>query len=304
MSAKEGKKTDGDEQGAKRNRTRVARYLTVAGVLVVYIVGVAFNTGLGSLSAFGVGDVSLICPVGILETAIAGRIILPLPFVVFVLIAAAAVLFGRAFCGWVCPVPLVRKLVTNKEERDHHEASRRKRAAAGEAIAESTMSKNRAWSSLGKGSTTGLGVLGMTLATTLIFGFPVFCLVCPIGLFFATVLAVIRLVAFNELVVDLLVFPAIIVLELVVLRKWCSTLCPVGALLGLFGRLNKRFVPKVDKERCLAQAEGAACDACHRACNFDIDLIRGTGEGELHDCSKCKECAAHCPTQAITFPWK
>ena len=42
------------------------------------------------------------------------------------------------------------------------------------------------------------GILAAALGSTLVFGFPVFCLVCPIGLTFATVLLVMRLFAFGD----------------------------------------------------------------------------------------------------------
>lgn len=275
-----------------RRRIRAVRAATVLGVLVVYCVGVVLNTGLGSLSAFGIGDVAAVCPVGALETMIAGRIVLPLPLIAIAAAIVAAVFLGRAFCSWICPVPLARKLVTNKRERDAFAADRGR----------DRLRTKRRWPGFGRNETSALGVLGITLVTTLIFGFPVFCLVCPIGLVFATLFSLIRLVMFNELVVDLIVFPALIVLELVILRKWCATLCPVGAFLGLFARFNRTFVPTVDKGACLATVNGSTCDACHMACNSDIDLIRDTGTGMLHDCTKCHECADHCPVSAITFP--
>ncbi|OUO92534.1 hypothetical protein B5F40_01180 [Gordonibacter sp. An230] len=278
----------------RRRRIRVARTATVLGVLAVYVVGVVLSTGLGSLSAFGIGDIAAVCPVGALETMIAGRIVLPLPLIAIVLAVLAAVCFGRAFCSWVCPVPLTRKLVTNKRERDAFAADRKK----------GRLLSKRGWPGLGRNGTSALGVLGVALATTLVFGFPVFCLVCPIGLAFATLFALVRLAMFNELVVDLVVFPALIVFELVVLRKWCATLCPVGAFLGLFARFNRTLVPTIDEEKCLATATGTACDACHAACSSDIDLVRDAGTGALHDCTKCHECADHCPASAITFPWR
>lgn len=277
---------------AHRRRIRTLRMLTVLGVLVVYGIGMALNTGLGSLSAFGIDGIAAMCPVGAMETMIAGRIVLPLPLIAIALAAFAAVLLGRAFCSWVCPVPRTRKLITNKYERDSFVADRKK----------GRFYTKREWPGFGRNETSALGVLGVTLVTSFVFGFPVFCLVCPIGLVFATVFSLIRLVIFNELVVDLIVFPALIVLELVIFRKWCATLCPVGAFLGLFARFNRTFVPSVDEKKCLAMTEGSACDACHSSCDSDIDLVRAAGSGMLHDCTKCHECADHCPASAITFP--
>lgn len=295
---------------ARRNRTRRMRYATVIGVLAVYVVGIELNTGLGSLCAFGVSDIAAVCPVGILETAIAGRTILPLPVIALLIAIGASVLLGRAFCGWVCPVPLTRKAVTGKSERDAWEADRAKKSCSScgscASCAEADDAKPRGSSPLiaplSRNLKSALGVLGVTLVTTLVFGFPVFCLVCPVGLVFATIFAVVRLVAFNELVVDIVVFPALIVVELLLLRKWCASLCPIGAFLGLFSRFGKTFRPVVDSANCLALTQGSSCDACHAACGFDIDLVRATGSGNIADCSRCGECAAHCPAGAISFP--
>lgn len=296
----------------ERRRSRTLRYVTVLGVLAIYIVGVVLNTGLGSLCAFGVDSIAAICPVGILETAIADRIFLPLPVIVLLVIIVLSVIFGRSFCGWVCPVPLTRKAITGKgeaavweKERNHRNTNLGCASCDGSSCAKIDIDQkqgSKKITPLSKNSKTALGVLAITLITTLIFGFPVFCLVCPVGLVFATIFAVIRLVAFNELVVDLLIFPALIIIELVVLRKWCATLCPIGAFLGLLSRFGKTFRPTVNTDVCLATSKGSSCDACHQACGFDIDLVRATGTGNIADCTRCKECAAHCPVDAITFP--
>lgn len=284
-----------------KKKVRMLRYLTVIGVLAVYGVGVVANTGLGSLCAFGVSDIASICPVGILETAIAGRILLPLPLIVLLAIIALTVLFGRAFCGWVCPVPLSRKLITNKEERDAWAQDRKNAKDTCGCHPAGTSRKKPHFPLFSRNNYSALAVLAVTLITTVVFGFPVFCLVCPVGLVFATIFAIIRLAAFNELVVDIIVFPTLIVLELVLLRKWCSSFCPIGAFLGLFSRFNRVLVPKVNRSACLTTTHDAHCDLCHQACNFDIDLVRGAGSGVPADCSKCGECAAACPVEAISF---
>ena len=72
------------------------------------------------------------------------------------------------------------------------------------------------------------------MGSSLVFGFPVFCLVCPIGLTFATVLLVMRLFAFGDATWTVVAFPVIIALEVLLLPKWCQRFCPLGALLSLF----------------------------------------------------------------------
>ena len=148
------------------------------------------------------------------------------------------------------------------------------------------------------------GILAAALGSTLVFGFPVFCLICPIGLTFATVLLVMRLFAFGDTTWTVLAFPAIIAIEVLLLPKWCQRFCPLGALLSLFSGLNRTFRPRIDSERCLLEGRGLSCNLCERACPEGINLHDvAAGETTLNDCSKCRACADVCPEHAITFPF-
>lgn len=148
------------------------------------------------------------------------------------------------------------------------------------------------------------GILAAALGSTLVFGFPVFCLVCPVGLTFATVLLGMRLFAFGETTWTIVVFAAIIVAEIVFLPKWCQRFCPLGALLSLFSGPNKTFRPQVDASTCLKESQGKACSLCEKACPEGINLHDiAAGETTLNDCSKCRACADACPERSITFPF-
>lgn len=148
------------------------------------------------------------------------------------------------------------------------------------------------------------GILAAALGSTLVFGFPVFCLICPVGLTFATVLLVMRLFAFGDTTWTVLAFPAIIAIEVLLLPKWCQRFCPLGALLSLFSGLNRTFRPRIDSEKCLLEGRGLPCNLCERACPEGINLHDvAAGETTLNDCSKCRACADACPEHAIAFPF-
>ncbi|HWR08051.1 4Fe-4S binding protein [Sporomusa sp.] len=286
------------------SKTRTLRMATMAAVAIAVTVGAARSAGTGSLSAFGIDKIAAICPVGYLETVLASRDILPQVLIPFFAIVGLTVLVGRVFCGWVCPVPLVRKLLVNELDEGQEaskSASHHEIAEGGERVKVSCF---QAGSSAEKNSASGLAVLGVTLGASAIFGFPVFCIICPIGLVFATLFALIRLLQFNEPTFDLIVFPIIIIAELVLVKKWCSKLCPVGALLSLFSRFNRRLVPAVDRSLCLEESHDTKCQRCRSACSFDVDIKNGSGTGDISDCTKCRECADNCPVQAIRFPWR
>ena len=130
-----------------------------------------------------------------------------------------------------------------------------------------------------------------------------FCLICPVGLTFATLIAVWRLFQFNEVALSLLVFPAMLALEVLVLRKWCSRFCPLGALLSLVSRLNKTFRPVSNEATCLRSSKGEPCHQCADVCPEGIDLHDASGSAPMHECTKCRACADACPMHAISFPF-
>ena len=145
-------------------------------------------------------------------------------------------------------------------------------------------------------------VLGGALACALAFGFPVFCLICPVGLTFATVLLVVRAFGAGDVTVGLLVVPLVLVLEVVAFRRWCHAFCPLGALMSLVGRANRTLRPKIDDAACLETQAGKTCGACSRACPEGIDIRHLERGAALSECVRCHRCADACPRQAVTFP--
>ena len=136
------------------------------------------------------------------------------------------------------------------------------------------------------------------LASATIFGFPVFCLICPIGLMFGTVVLICQFFGgIGDVSLSLVVFPVVLVLELVVARKWCTRFCPLGALLSLLSMPNRTFTPKVDTKKCI-KARGGSCDKCRESCLEDLDPHFS---GRMNECSKCGRCAQTCPVHAISF---
>jgi ferredoxin-type protein NapH len=259
----------------RRIGPRRLRTYSVVAVIVLAASGAFTHFGLGTLSSFGYGELSAICPLGFLEVAVAGRTLVPHVLVGILVTVLLTVVFGRAFCAWVCPVPLVTPF------------RKARRAAPDDGLSAGTR----------------YYVLGGTLLSSAIFGFPVFCLICPVGLLFGTLFAVMRLFRFNEPTITLLVFPAILILELVVLGKWCSKICPLGALISLISAFNRTLRPQVDAKACLL-ARGESCRTCQKVCPEGLDLHEPPSALTRGLCTKCGDCQQACPGRAIRFPWR
>lgn len=287
-------------------------------ILVVAGVGFAAHAGVGTLSAIGWEDVALLCPVGALTTMLASKTVLPRAVFSLVLAIIAIVILGRAFCAWICPVPVWGKLRTLFKRQPSADE-----AADGEGVGQASSSKKAAnvdaplSAKEAKMLKTACGgschaadepsnsrhlVLGGTLLSAAIFGFPVFCLICPIGLSFALVFVLIMLFGHGDVTWSVIAIPALLLVEVVFFRKWCSHICPLSALMSLVGKLNRTFRPAIDNEKCLETSRGAECGRCAQVCEVRIDPRHPELGASWEECTKCRACVEACPAQAISMP--
>ena len=281
---------------AKGGRTwrRLRAIACLTAFLSVGIV-LALHTGWGTLSSMGAGAVAAICPLGALETLVVSGTMVPRAAVSLVAVVAIVLLVGRAFCSWLCPIPPIQRFF-----RPGKKAACRPPADVG--AEEASCSSCPAGCGLPPvgGERDGFrldsrhAVLAGALVSTAVFGFPVFCLVCPVGLVFATLIAVWAAFAEQTPTWSLFVFPAILLVEVVLFRKWCRKLCPLGALMSLLSCKAPLVKPHVDAGACL-RSKGVDCRVCVDACPELLDPHSPC----IPECTKCGLCAERCPHQAI-----
>lgn len=284
-------------------KIRIARVITASIVILVILLGAAARLGWGTICSLGAWRISFTCPLGFLQMALASRKLLPELWLSVALVLMSIVMLGRFFCAWICPGALLRDLFRGKGGlRSKREKREGKDHAAVQPCASSSSSPKGSLEALPKetiwASYSRYALLGGALLSSILFGFPVFCLVCPVGLLFGTVFAVTRLFFAKQPSLELLLFPALLGLELFALKSWCRSICPLGALLSIIGSLNRFLRPIVKKDKCLA-SQGIHCRACKEACPEEIDLFKDSGSFSLKDCTKCLECYEKCPAKAI-----
>lgn len=328
------------------------RTLTATAVIVIVFVGMFLKNGIGTLSAPGLGSFSILCPLGALTTMISSHMLVPRAVISLVVMALVVVIFGRAFCGWVCPVPLISRIRNLFAKPDRSRAQKAagvqatsaddgqadesvqpagkdtqltQTASAGDQQAnesiqpadENVQPAQKAQNSSSGGCAhchancpskkRGEGVdsrhimLGGAIVTTLIFGFPVFCFVCPIGLTFAFIALIVNLFVHADITWSLVVVPAILIAEVVLFRKWCHKICPLSAAMSLLSRgANKTFIPQIDDTKCIETAHNKSCGKCGAVCPEKIDPRHPlTSHASFNECIKCNECADACPTKAL-----
>lgn len=276
---------------------KAVRFLIVAVLLIALFAG--WQTG--TLCSVGYAAIAYICPLGALETIFGSWAFVPRVLICLAVVVIVALVFGKAFCSWVCPVAPLSDLLRGRKAREKDECEC---TQAAHRVLERWSDTNAAQAEKHKPFRSRVDgrhvVLAGSLASAAVCGFPVFCLVCPIGLTFASAIALYRLIGFNEPAIEVLVFPALLVLELTVLRKWCHRFCPVGALLSLLSRGNRTFKPHVDASMCARHA-GSSCAACAQACPEHIDPCADLGDRSLAECTRCGACVNTCPAKALSF---
>ena len=323
--------------------TRKLRIIIPILVLVLAGVGFVLHTGFGSVSAIGFSSISILCPIGSLLTMISSKTLIPRALLSLVIAIIAVVILGRAFCAWICPVPIWKKwrtILHPKAKDDDVNSEQSKNSSSSMANTTVDSPQENAANAQGQqdadeGQQGGTGkqvvngqqqgsnkkkkricacqedekpsnarhfILGGSLLSAAIFGFPVFCLICPVGLSFALIFILIALFGNGDVTWSVIVIPVLIILEVVVFRKWCSHICPISAFMSIVGRLNHTFRPKVKTEKC-AEKNGHVCGKCSQVCEVGIDprhLERGAA---MYECTKCRECVISCPAHAISMPF-
>ena len=281
-----------------------ARKTVRAAVIALLIGGMAFGVTSGQLCSIGYDAIAAVCPLGALETIFSGWAIVPRLAIALCAVALVAVVFGRSFCSWVCPVPPLFDGLRTKRRRKQDADERkqagdrvlaRSRAVHGAGVDEAQAEAPRRHRLDGRHA-----VLAGSLASAAVCGFPVFCLVCPVGLTFATAIAWSRLVGFNEPTVEVVAFPLFLILELVVLRKWCHRFCPIGALLSLLSARRGSVRPVANADTC-SRKGGEGCSACACVCPEGIDPREDLGDASVRECTRCGACVEACPTKSLRF---
>ena len=192
------------------------------------------------------------------------------PFILTALIpVAVTVIFGRVFCGWICPATFIYEL------NDTLAAWLRR---AGVPLGDKEFDKRIKYLVLAMGLVLSLS-LG-TIATAAIY---------PPAIIGRELYYAIAQVGFG---VGAVFFLLTILFDLLVARRgFCRYVCPGGALYSLLGRYRLFRIQRV-VEDC------NDCKKCNVVSEFGLDPLR---DGFGQECNNCTACIAICPTDALVF---
>ncbi|MFH1402688.1 MAG: 4Fe-4S binding protein [Candidatus Altiarchaeota archaeon] len=222
-----------------------------------------FSTGGGGASLFiGLERVDLANP--------ATRLLVLSPFIIIGVFLLSTILFGRLFCGWLCPYGLI----LDAAERVSPIRGRYK--IPGEL----------------KDPTIKLIILSGVLILAGLVEYTAFCDYCPAG-------AVFKGMTGHMIYTAVPVLLLTIILAMVYGRKtWCSYLCPLGGLMGLFTKYHVLPIRTVDA--CVK------CLNCQKNCPMDVLVAEKYAQEGRNitdtECIKCMKCVEACPKRILRFP--
>ncbi len=227
-----------------------ARFATSLGVMLLIAITAALKIELGTFSSFGFGPIRIACPFGVAQVLLATQEFIPILVIAGLAGILLTILFGRVFCGWICP----GRWIFNH----------------GPFTAQKPW-KARPW--------VQGGMVSSVIGLSFVVHQPVFCPICPAGVVCRGAIAAgtggSLLPTFGWLSV-------VMGFEWLSRRSWCRDLCPLGAAISLLSRLNPFLKVRANPEKC------RPCLACEKACPEGLNLRHDTDFSTCTKCLACQ----------------
>lgn len=260
-----------------RNKFLVSRRLTQAGVFALFLAGPVLGVKIAEgtiASSMTLKVLPLTDPLMLLQSVVAGHRPEGLAILgAAIVLAFYAIVSGRSYCAWVCPINPVTDLAQWIRDKAGLQA--------------------KGWQPRPE---TRLWVLGMILVVSGLTGTVAWELVNPITHAF-------RAVVFGS-VFGLTLVAAVFVFDLFVARRgWCSHLCPVGAFYGLIGTRSLLKIAAPNRVAC------DHCMDCYAVCpepQVISPALEGAKKGISpvilsRDCTTCGRCIDVCSSDVFRY---
>lgn len=244
-------------------------------------------------------------PLAMLSQAIAGRSLLPASALALLTLALTLV-FGRAWCGWLCPLGTVLDAITPRRPAPERQTLERWRAAKYLMLLAVLMAAGFGSLTLlvldpvtlvFRALTTGLAPAADGIVTALESAAYT---LEPLRPAVVWVDGVLRPVVFPLEPVRsaaglgvLLLLAAIVGLNWLAPRLWCRGLCPLGGLLAL--------ISKAALVRRQVDPACSGCKACVRLCPTGTIRAERGFASDPAECTVCMDCVDGCPLRDAAF---
>jgi ferredoxin-type protein NapH len=258
------------------HRWLILRRLSQLGILALFLIGPLAGIWIvqGNInSSLTLDVVPLTDPYVLLQSLVARHI--PEATAIYgalIIIAFYALVGGRAYCAWVCPVNIVTDAAHWLKKRLRLKGSTRLSA------------------------TTRYWLLGASLIASAMTGTIVWELVNPVSMTY-------RGLIFGMGAAWVVIIAVFLFDFAISQRGWCGHLCPVGAFYSILGKASVVRVNAVDRDRC------DDCTDCFKICPEPQVLklpLYGAGKGAdpiilSPNCTNCGRCIDVCAQDVFIF---
>ncbi len=215
------------------------------------------------------------CPIGVIANFSALHLV---PFVAIGTLVIVGGITGSFLCGWACPFGLVQDLAGRVPVRKF---------------------ELPAWT----GHFRYVVLVALVLAVPYFFGegHPLFiCRLCPVGGLEGAIPNSVKLAVAGEDVI----WPNALKIGIIGLvvgamffkwRPWCSVLCPLGGILGLFNRSSAFFL-RYNRDRC------TGCGSCDTLCRYGVRPEKRANDSRCVRCLECTRCPALDVSSVLSRP--
>jgi polyferredoxin len=239
-------------------------------LLIISIIVPGFVLGAAANPVFAIQQI-LIGSYNITQNPAAIQTILPsmLPMIIVLIVfILSTILFGRTFCGYVCPLGAAQELISKFQYKSKIKNSKYKLDIPSKYV-----------------NYLRLGFFILMIVLALSIGIPLFQLINPFAGF-----GIFRDIAsITAIVVPIILLAIILVSSFFVYRPWCRIFCPFGMLSWLTSRFSLFKLKRTP--------DCTDCKACEKVCPTD-EALRNSKKGACYQCFRCVEI---CPNDAIKF---
>lgn len=230
---------------------------------------------------------------------------LPLASIGMIILIGAV--FGRALCGWICPLGFCQDLLAfvprlfKKKQIEFSQKTHKLLTGVKYVVLYIVMALIV---SLGAAYFVDRYVWRRVSTPLGICGKAPYCLICPVPAIFITLPSLAN--GLFQRTVPQLSFTSYVQLAALVFfvsfailgkRSWCRYICPQGAIMSFFSKLSLLQIKKKENE-CIAFCRGHQRD-CNKTCPMGVQVSRKQEPSADPECILCYDCGESCSNKAV-----
>jgi ferredoxin-type protein NapH len=274
--------------------SRLRRIVLLIVIVLFFLQFLRIKVLVGGLTgSIAVWFVKLIDVFAYFESLVASKDFTTTAFIAVLPIIGIYLIFGRAFCGWVCPMDFLYEVVDKVRSQKSEVRSQELKVKSQESGVRSKKKKFNVFS-----PKIGYGIAGVLLVVSALINIPFFTnYISHLTNFFRFITGSVFLALDLPFEPSVLAYSGSIIILLLGLeyffpRLWCRVLCPVGKTYGLFNKISLIRLKFVE-------GECGECNLCEQLCYMNVKIARYIDRPDLRDinCIYCGRCIEGCQTK-------